>query len=94
LIGRRLMVTIGIVIFSSVWAMERGRCVGVVPTSHRVGLQMYCRVISITCILTWCKWRWKDVLGMIGAVADLCAVGGESLEGAKMGVRPRRPGLA
>jgi len=24
----------------------------------------------------------------------LCAVGGESLEGAKMGVRPRRPGLA
>jgi len=34
--------------------------------------------------------RWSLTLE-IGSGAD---VGGESLEGAKMGVRPRRPGLA
>ena len=70
-IGRWLTATIGIGIFSSVW-MERGRCVGIVPSSHYV-LQVYCWIISITCILMRSKWWWEDVLGMIRAIACLWA---------------------
>jgi len=55
--------------------MERGRGVGIVPTCHRAGLQMYGQIINITCILTRSEWGRKDELGMIRAVAGLCASG-------------------
>ena len=52
LIGRWFMATTGIDIFNSVQAMERGKCVNIVPTSQRAGLQMYRQIIGIIGILT------------------------------------------
>ena len=52
MIGRWFMATTGIDIFNSVQAMERGKCVNIVPTSQHAGLQMYRQIIGIIGILT------------------------------------------